>query len=381
MTRIVFVEEHAQLEAQVGATLDRWEVHHACGPKQALDLIESLGGTDVLITDMDMEAMDGAELLEIVRDRFPATARIVLSGRSSRDALLRAVGPAHQYLSAPVDIDELIHVIEHVAGASLRDPIRSLVGQADRLPSPPYVFQRLMEMTASDDWTTNGVADLLGQDVALTSAMMKLVNSTFFGFFGEVTSVERAVSLLGVDLVRSIVLGSKLFATDPAIRNWLDLEQLDRRSKAIAHGAHVLATRAGTRSDEAAAAHLAGMVAEVGMLVMARVPDIDDVDAAPLNDTEMPEVERLLFGGDRFEVGGHLLRLWGFPDSIVEAVSTLSASAETPPTGLARYLRAARQLVMVEGFDESAFALVPGESPEFDHALTLLATQHAGVPA
>jgi HD-like signal output (HDOD) protein len=114
------------------------------------------------------------------------------------------------------------------------------------------------------------------------------------------------------------------------------------------------------------------MVAEVGMLVMARIPDVDELGAAALNDAHVPEVERLLFGGDRFEVGSQLLRLWGFSESIVDAVSALSAETFGPPDGLEWCLSAARRLVIVEGLDETSFALSPGDSPEFDHAVALL---------
>lgn len=388
MITIVFVEENSELIEQLrvaaAAWQDKWDVHLATGPTDALELIDRLGGADVVITNMDMEGMDGAQLLTIVRNRFPATARIVLSHRSGREALLRAVGPAHQYLAKPIDIDELAQVIEHVRGESvtrLRDPIRSLIGQADRLPSPPQIFQDLMTLVESDDWTVKAVAELLGSDVALTTEIMKLVNSTFFGFFGEVTSVERAVSLLGVDLVRSVVLGSGLFATDPALENWLDLDRLDRRSKAVAHGARTLALRDGAPANAAAAAYLAGMVSEVGMLVMARVGDVDRDDVIALNVWSMPEVERLLFGGDRFEVGSQLLRLWGFSPSIVEAVSGLGTPWHRFDEGLPWHLWAARRLVAEEGFALESFSAEPGESAEFDRALQLLEGERAAAIA
>ena len=107
------------------------------------------------------------------------------------------------------------------------------------------------------------------------------------------------------------------------------------------------------------------------MLVMARVPDVDSAEAEPLNGADLPEVERLLFGGDRFEVGRHLLRLWGFTDTIVEPVSALSSHDVAPVDGLSRYLWVARRLVTVGGLDESSFSIEHGLSPEFDHAVAL----------
>lgn len=376
MITIVLVDDApAALQALQDAARpwhDVWDIHVAQGAPAALALFETLPNVDVVVTNMDMAGMDGAELLTGVRERSPHTARIILSGRSEREALLRAVGPAHQYLPKPVDIDELARVVEHVRGASpdvLRDPIRSLIGQADRLPSPPELFQQLMDMIESPNWTVNGVADVLGNDVALTAEILKLVNSSFFGFFGDVSSVDRAVSLLGVDLIRSVVLGSKLFVADEALESWLDLELLDWRCKSIALGARSLALRDGASSETAATAYLTGMICEVGLLVMARVPDVNADIAEPLNDRTYLEVERAIFGGDRFVVSCQLLRLWGFSATIVDAIEQLGGGDGDRDSGLAWYLHAARRLVLDDGFDPRALAAPAGSVPDIDEAL------------
>ena len=356
-----------------------WDVHFATDASSALALFDELAQVDIVVTDMALTDMNGADLLTVIRERSPPTARLILAGRSERDDLLRAVGPAHQYLSKPVDIEELTHVVEHVRGASLdvlREPIRSLIGQADRLPSPPQVFQQLVDMIDSPDWTIESVADVLSDDVALTAEILKLVNSAFFGFFGEVTSVERAVGLLGVDLIRSVVLGSKLFLPDSELESWLDLEQLDWRSKSVALGARSLALRSGASSDEAAAAYLAGMVSEVGLLVMARVPDVNAQAAEPLNEATYLEIERAVFGADRFVVSCQLLRLWGFSATIVDAIAQLGTVTESPDR-LSWCLGTARRLVLDAGFDPVALAAPEGANPDLDAALVETpATRH-----
>ena len=62
---------------------------------------------DVVVTDMRMPGMDGEQLLKTVRDRFPGTVQIALSGESEQQGLVRATGPAHHYLSKPCDGEEL----------------------------------------------------------------------------------------------------------------------------------------------------------------------------------------------------------------------------------------------------------------------------------
>ena len=375
-TTIIFVDDETRVLDALRRSTRRlrgsWDVHFAEGAEEALALIDELPHVDVVVSDMRMPGMDGADLLIEVRKRSPHSARIILSGQSDREAVLRAVGPAHQYLSKPVDVDEITDVVERLRVASrdvLCDPIRSLIGQVDRLPSPPAVFQRLVELMESDNWTINDVAVELGKDVALTAEILKLVNSAFFGYYGEVTSVNRAVSLVGIELIRGVVLGNKMFEPDNALESWLDLEQLDWRSKSVAHGARAIALREGVPASESATAYLAGMVSEIGLLVMARLPGISPAVAAPLNGATFLDAERAIFGGDRFAVGCQLLRLWGFGSSVVDAIGHLAEPDGEPFEGLDWYLYAARRLVLEERIDPQALVSPVGADLDVDAAL------------
>lgn len=291
------------------------------------------------------------------------------------DAPLLRADPSEEEmhsLTGALDVDELDRPTNRVrrsATTALQDPVRSLIDQTDRLPSPPALFQKIVDMLKSDRWTTDGVEQLLSSDVAVTAEILKLANSALFGYAGNVKSVGRAVSLLGLDLIRTLVLGNKLFLPHEDLESWLDLEQLDRRCKSVAMGAHALALRDGASSEVSGTAYLAGMVNEVGLLVMARVPNIGAAMAAPLNNRTFVEVERALFGGDRFEVGCHLLELWGFHDDIVDGISQLNSPKVLESIGISWYLHASRTLVLEEGFDPIALAAPAGFNRELDDAL------------
>jgi HD-like signal output (HDOD) protein len=114
------------------------------------------------------------------------------------------------------------------------------------------------------------------------------------------------------------------------------------------------------------------MVSEVGMLVMARVLRVSPEVTLPLNAETMLEIERVVFGGDRFQVGCQLLRLWGFSSSIIDAISHLSTPTSPPTDGLGWYLAAARRLVLDDGFAPAELNAPPGSVPEIDHALELM---------
>ena len=108
--RILFVDDEPLLlkglERSLRGMRKEWEMEFVLGGPQALDAM-GRRPFDVVISDMRMPGMDGAKLLELVKEHFSQTVRMVLSGQSDKDAVFRAIRPAHQYLSKPCDIEEL----------------------------------------------------------------------------------------------------------------------------------------------------------------------------------------------------------------------------------------------------------------------------------
>ena len=89
----------------------RWDMTFALGGQQALEDMKQTPA-DVVITDMRMPGMDGAELLRHIQRDFPAAARIVLSGQAERESIMRALPVTHQFLHKPCDGETLRAVIE-----------------------------------------------------------------------------------------------------------------------------------------------------------------------------------------------------------------------------------------------------------------------------
>ena len=104
MKRLLFVDDEVRilqgLQRQLRVMKDEWQMDFVDSGPKALDFLAA-NPVDVLVTDMLMPGMDGAQLLAAVMNRHPRTVRLVLSGHADREAVLRLVGPAHQYLSKP----------------------------------------------------------------------------------------------------------------------------------------------------------------------------------------------------------------------------------------------------------------------------------------
>ena len=96
----------AGLRRMLRSQRSEWEMEFSTSAREALERMTKTS-FDVIVTDMRMPGMDGAHLLSEVMKRHPNTVRIMLSGQSDQEAILQAVGPAHQFLSKPCEPDLL----------------------------------------------------------------------------------------------------------------------------------------------------------------------------------------------------------------------------------------------------------------------------------
>lgn len=325
MTRILFVDDDPNVLAGLRDLLrrdrHRWEMAFANSGAVALDMLRS-GSFDIIITDMRMPGMDGAALLHHVKRDFPSIARIVLSGHADQGGVISAVPVAQQFLSKPCDDGTLRTVIERIATLQtvLRsDTIRDLVGRIGRLPSMPDVYWDLTRAIASGRASMRVVTDIVERDPAMAAKILQIVNSSYFGLAVSISSIERAITHLGLDLVKSLTLSAHVFGLLGSAKTPSSLATLQERSLAGARLARHFAANGDSDS-----AFTAAMLRDIGQVVLAvGSPERSDILAkrAELTGKPLHVVERERLGVSHAEVGAYLLGLWGLPLSIVEAVA------------------------------------------------------------
>ena len=108
--KIVFVDDELNilqgLRRQLRSFRSEWEMYFVDSGAAAMELLKT-HHFDVIVSDMRMPEMDGAELLSLIKQKYPHMVRIVLSGYSDQSMTLRAAESAHRYLSKPCDAEEL----------------------------------------------------------------------------------------------------------------------------------------------------------------------------------------------------------------------------------------------------------------------------------
>jgi putative nucleotidyltransferase with HDIG domain len=279
---------------------------------------------DVIVTDLRMPAMDGAELLECVSVRWPQTIRIVLSGYAELGQTVRLVPLAHQYLSKPCQPQQLENVIERclLLHDLLGEPrLRAIVGRIRKLPSLPSVYVALQNIETEESMTLAKVAALVTADSALAARVLQIVNSAFFRLARRISNIEQAVAYLGFAAIRNLALSVEVFSRWPAGGyRALDLAKLQSHVLMVAAAASALTAKTAIADDTM----LAGFLHDIGYWVLAQecpqelgiAVDLAISTAIPLHTAEVK-----VLGASHAEIGAYLLGIWGLPYTVVEAVA------------------------------------------------------------
>jgi putative nucleotidyltransferase with HDIG domain len=339
--RILFVDDEAPilngLRVRLHRLRDKWDMQFVESGAQAL---QALGSShfDVVVTDMRMPGMDGAELLRSVRDRWPDTVRIVLSGYAELQQVVRLVPYAHQYYSKPCEAGQLENLIERCLRLHelLRLPaLRAVVGRVCKLPAMPQIYARLQNLLANDATSVHEVAELVASDAAIAAKVLQLVNSAFFRLARRITNIEQAVNHLGFSAIRNLVISAEVFSRwgTGDTKSVLNVDKLQSHVHLVAAAARSLA--AGTlRADDAL---LAGLLHDIGYWVLANeCPDglVEAVAAAVAEKIPLHEAETRVIGASHAQIGAYLLGLWGLPYPVIEAVAYHHTPESIPQTGL-----------------------------------------------
>ena len=322
MRRVLFVDDEQRvldgLRDMLRKHRKKWDMHFALGGQEGIRALDA-GGVDVLVTDMRMPGVDGVALLRHAHQHHPSVVRFILSGFAEAEARMRAVPVAHQFLSKPCDAAQIECAVERAL--ALRDALedealRAYLGAIDKLPSQPSVYQELQRLIASPKSGTDAVARLVERDMAMSAKLLQLVNSGFFGVARRVSSIDQAVSLLGIRTIENLVLAAEVFETaglDASITPPQPHSLLTAR----------LAARIAPSKPIAEDAFLAGLLHDIGFLVLAEAkPDqVEQISKLQKQGCSLAEAEAACGVAPHAHVGGYLLGLWGLPYPISEAVT------------------------------------------------------------
>ena len=216
--RILFVDDEPLildgLQRSLRPFRKEWTAAYAAGGEEALAMLER-EPFDVIVTDMRMPGMDGAMLLGEVTRRYPDVLRMVLSGQSDLESVVKSAGAAHQYLTKPCSVQVLRDAVNRTV--ALRQlltnaSLKQVVSRMRSIPSVPPLYVELTNCLKSRDGSLEKASAIIQKDMGMSAKVLQLANSGLFGSAGRIGSTKEAVTYLGLDTIRTLLLSLHAFS-------------------------------------------------------------------------------------------------------------------------------------------------------------------------
>lgn len=343
---VLFVDDEEMvlqgLQRSMRAMRNDWDMTFVDSGAKALAFLEKTPA-DVIVSDMRMPGMNGAQLFAEVARRFPKSVRLILSGHADQELILQCVGSTHQFLSKPCDPEALRATVRRamaLEGSVKNAHLQQLVARMDHLPSIPSLYSEIVEKMNDPEAALDDVGVIIAKDPGMTAKILKLVNSAFFGLRREVSNPAEAVAFLGLDTIKSLVLSLNAFAQYESVKtDGFSLPALWSHSLSTAAAAKRIAQLEKADLKTVDQAFVAGLLHDTGKTVLAfNFPDQygKTILAAKEQGADLLVAEQDAFGANHADVGGYLLGLWGLPVQVVDAIALhhhpkLSADAAFTP--------------------------------------------------
>lgn len=202
--------------------------------------------------------------------------------------------------------------------------IDEVVNSVEELVSLPSIFTRINEMVEDPKISITQVGDVVGQDPGLTARLLRMANSAMYGLSAEVDTVSKAVSVIGLQRLRDLVLATSAVEAFEGIPN--ELMTMDNYWKhSIYCGLIAKFLAEEINLDRSNSMFVAGLLHDIGHLAMFKcTPDLSrQALLKHLEGSDEPELhsaEQKVIGFDHAMVGGKLAADWHLPVVLVETI-------------------------------------------------------------
>lgn len=191
---------------------------------------------------------------------------------------------------------------------------------ANTLPQIPKVVQELIDSLKDEDVDLGTLVAKVRQDQVIAAKVLRLANSSYYGSSGKVKTIDDAVTLIGLNAFRTLIIASGVVSSFK-VTPGLDFIDFWKRSMLVANVARALARHIKADSE---AAFTAGLMHGIGQLLLHQVfPDTSAKVSQNCKGTSVGErmaVERTLLHIDHCTVGAELAKRWRFPEEIRDAI-------------------------------------------------------------
>lgn len=249
----------------------------------------------------------------------------------------------------------------------------SLLHDGIKLPSLPDIFLQIQDIINNPHSSAHSIANIIGKDTALTTRLLQLVNSTFYGFPSKIDSLSRAVTIIGTRQLSTLALGVTLvsvFNDIPA--DLIDLKSFWKHSLGCAILARSLAKLKNIANSERL--FLGGLVHDIGrMIIYGYLPQHarEALSRARQSGVRLRNMEMEIMGFTHYALGSLLLRKWRLPLTLESIVRYHHDPMKSKQPMDSSIVHIADLMINALGIGSSGEHLVPAIDPQAWELLSL----------
>jgi len=326
MKRILVVSNDNEVQSAMQQTFQGsdYEIVTAESGLWALELMEAVD-IDLVISDLRIPLMSGIDLLTKVKEKYPNVIRIIMSGITEEAAVFKAIlnNIAKFYILKPWGNLRLLEYINQIF--ETEDILRSkdllnLISNIEKLPTIQASYQKILNMIERDS-DTSAIADEIEKDYAISSKLLQIANSAYYGL--KTGSVKHATIYLGLQNLKSLVYSTAILNTSDSGSSDIQTRIQDLWTHALLTSKllhYIYEVFLGKKLPETA--YSAGLLHNIGTLILinSRLEDYAKViNKAQPKALNLLDVEREAFCVTHQETGGYLVSWWKLPFPIVES--------------------------------------------------------------
>ena len=251
-----------------------------------------------------------------------------------------------------------LRCVIHVSHMVVTGEPKAQYGDLQQLPQFPAIATKLIRVLSNDEARIQEIADLVRVDASLSSELLRIVNSSLYSFPSRISSIQKALTVLGFDAVKRIVLAA---STKMYFRSALRLDLLRgiwRHSLACALVSEELSVACSTSQSPDDRAYTAGLLHDIGRLALFVSHPGKYSDLLAQTGSSLREREVQAFGFDHCEAGGWLASQWGLPPEIQSVAAGHHGCPNAPIADLEGMVQVGVLLTDFLGFD-----VTPPEQP------------------
>ncbi len=320
---ILFVDDERQILSSLRRLfmLSEYNTYFADNGFDALEILKN-NKINLLITDMRMPGMDGYELLEATKNLYPDTLRLILSGYTNEMQTFKAVqnNLARIYMVKPWENDKLIKIIDQMLYFEDNrndSSILNIVNRINALPTLPHTYNQICKLI-DEDAVIEDIAKVIEVDQSISAKILQVVNSSFYSI--KVGSVKQAISYLGINNVKIIVLVNSLFNINEH-NNLFSLDLLWKHASTTNNILHLIYSKLLNKKISEQFS-MAGLLHDIGKIIEIQYFKDEYIKILSLiknNDDISPvDAEKQILNTTHAEIGGYLLDYWEVPHAVVE---------------------------------------------------------------